>query len=192
MSVKIIFGLGNTGVDYLGTRHNTGAMLLKKLADATGAVFVKNKYCGAFVAKAAVAGDTALLAFCDGYMNNSGEGVKKTLAFFKIQPNQTAVIYDDITLPVGRVKLSLGGSCGGHNGVDDVMQKIGNGFVRIRVGIGAKPFKQMSLADYVLSPLSESDTDAIMSVDIKAIVSDMISKGLDKAQNIHNRTAASL
>ena len=187
MSIKIIFGLGNVGAEYATTRHNAGAIVLRNLADLVSAEFVKNKFCNADITKLKVGADIVVLAFCNGYMNNSGEGVKKALAFYKIKTNEVAVVYDDISLDVGRVKISVGGSSGGHNGVADIMQKIGNDFVRIRVGIGAKPFKEMPLADYVLGKLSESDIKAIKAFDIKTCFAVLVSQGVAQVQNMFNR-----
>lgn len=187
MSIKIIFGLGNVGAEYATTRHNAGAIVLRNLADLVSAEFVKNKFCNADITKLKVGADIVVLAFCNGYMNNSGEGVKKALAFYKIKPNEVAVVYDDISLDVGRVKISVGGSSGGHNGVADIMQKIGNDFVRIRVGIGAKPFKEMPLADYVLGKLSESDIKVIKAFDIKTCFAVLVSQGVAQVQNMFNR-----
>ena len=187
MSIKIIFGLGNIGAEYATTRHNAGAIVLRNLADLCSAEFVKNKFCNADITKLRVGTDIVVLAFCNGYMNNSGEGVKKALAFYKVKPNEVAVIYDDISLDVGRVKISVGGSSGGHNGVADIMQKIGNDFVRIRIGIGAKTFKEMPLADYVLGKLSESDIKAIKSFDIKTCFAVLVAEGVAQVQNIFNR-----
>lgn len=187
MSIKVIFGLGNTGAAYAGTRHNTGAMFLMRLANAYGGHFAKNKYCAAFVAKVKICSADVVLAFCDGYMNNSGDGVAKTLSFLKVKPAETAVIYDDITLDAGRVKLSQGGSSGGHNGVASVMDRIGNDFVRIRIGIGAKPFKEMPLADYVLGKIPDDDWLLMKGVDICAIAEAIVRDGIAKAQNVFNR-----
>ena len=130
-----------------------------------------------------------MLAFADGYMNLSGGNIKNILKFLKFNISEAAVVYDDITLDVGRMKLSLGGSAGGHNGVADIMEKCGNDFARIRIGIGAKPYKTMDLADYVLGKLDESDLSAIRALDVKECLSLMLAKGLEGAQNVVNRHA---
>lgn len=188
MSIKVIFGLGNTGAEYACTRHNAGQIALGVLADSFGATFSENKFCNARVAKINLGGGAVWLVFCNGYMNNSGEGAKKAAAFFGVGGGETAVIYDDITLPVGRMKLTKGGSSGGHNGVADIMDRLGNDFVRIRMGIGAKPFKQMDLADFVLGKLPEADLAAIRAADIRKCVETLVLRGLERAQNEFNRT----
>ena len=187
MSLKIAIGLGNTGAEYVGTRHNAGESVLREVARECGADFLHDKYCAAQIAKVSVASKPLVLAFADGYMNSSGVGVAKILKFFKFDISEAAVIYDDITLDVGRMKLSVGGSSGGHNGVADVMAKCGNGFARIRIGIGAKPYKSMDLADYVLGRLDESDAAAIKSLDVKGCLTLLLTKGFEGAQNVVNR-----
>ena len=114
----------------------------------------------------------------------------KILKFHNANISETAVLYDDINLDVGRMKLSLGGSAGGHNGVSDIMQKCGNTFMRIRLGIGAKPDKRMDLADYVLGKFSDSDLTAIKSLDVKGVLALSVSRGFEAAQNIYNRRDA--
>jgi len=188
MSIKILFGLGNIGDEYLQTRHNAGVIVLKNLAQIRGVEFAKNKFCNAEIAKIMSASHSIILAFCQGYMNNSGVGVKKVLSFFKFAPNEVGVIYDDITLPVGRVKISQGGSSGGHNGINDIMQKIGNDFARIRIGIGSKQHKAMALSDHVLGKLSAEDIEAFKAFDICSCVDMLVSEGIAKTQNTFNRT----
>lgn len=183
---KVIFGLGNSGAEYAGTRHNVGAMLLAKLSDGFGGRFAKNKFARALVSKVQICSQEVHLAFCEGFMNNSGDGVAKTLAFFRADPSQAVVIYDDITIEPGRIKLSVGGSSGGHNGVASVMDRIGNDFARIRVGIGSKPFKQMPLADYVLAKIPPQDALLIDQIDICAVVEAIVGQGMAKAQNRFN------
>ncbi len=188
MSIKILFGLCNSGAQYVNTRHNAGAIVLERVADSYGAQFVKNKFCGASLAKIGVGGSQTYLALCDGFMNESGVGVKKVMSFLKVSSSsEVAVVYDDITLPVGRFKVSVGGSSGGHNGVSDVMARIGNEFARIRIGIGAKPYKTMDLADYVLGKLPEDDVRAISSLDTDDCVDVLLTQGVEKAQNLFNR-----
>ncbi len=188
MAIKILFGLGNVGDDYKNTRHNAGVIVLKNLASIRGAEFSKNKFCNAEIAKIISGTSVVVLAFCNGYMNNSGDGLKRVMSFFKFEPSEVGVIYDDITLPVGRVKLSQGGSSAGHNGVGDIMRKIGNDFVRIRIGIGSKQHKAMALSDHVLGRLSAEDVETIKAFDVCSCVDVLVSQGVAKAQNIFNRT----
>ncbi len=190
MSLKLAIGLGNTGIEYAGTRHNVGAMVIEQIAREVGAEFSYSKYCAARLAKIKVASTPVLLAVADGYMNLSGSGLAKILSFTKISIADVAVFYDDINLDAGRMKLSLGGSAGGHNGVADIMSKCGNAFARFRLGIGFKPDKRMDLADYVLGKLSEDDLAAIKLVDAKGALAIAVAKGFESAQNIYNRREA--
>lgn len=187
MSVKLAIGLGNSGAEYSGTRHNAGRIVLAKFAREKGAVFAYNKYYAAEVAKADVRSKGLVIAFADGYMNLSGAALKRIMAFFKVKISEVAVAYDDISLDPGRMKLSKGGSSGGHNGVTDIMEKCGNEFVRIRIGIGGKIDKRMDLADHVLGKIPPQDLKAIESVKIGECLDLLLSKGLDAAQNAMNR-----
>lgn len=187
MSIKILFGLGNSGAEYAATRHNAGAILLKALADKFGAEFSKNKYCNAMTAKIRFSSEEVALAFCLGYMNNSGEGVGRVLSFYKLSAAEAAVIYDDINLELGRVKISLGGSSGGHNGVNDIIGRVGNDFVRIRMGVGAKVCKEMDLSDHVLGKMSPEEIAKITAFDIAGCAETLVLRGLERAQNEFNR-----
>ncbi len=187
MSVRVVMGLGNFGVEYDGTRHNVGASLVRRLAAGCGAEFSRNKYCGAYVAKIDLRGRGVVLAFSDSYMNLSGVCLGKILRFYNVACSECAVVHDDISFEVGRVKLSVGGSSGGHNGVEDIMSRCGNEFVRVRVGIGGKPDPRMDLADYVLGRLDEIDAAKIDLVDIGACVGALVSGGVQAAQNLFNR-----
>ncbi len=187
MSLKIAIGLGNSGNEYKGTRHNAGIIALEEIARQSGVGFAYSKYCSAYLAKVQISSKPLLLAFADGYMNLSGSGLAKILSFTKVSIADVAVFYDDINLDVGRMKLSLGGSAGGHNGVADIMAKCGNNFMRFRLGIGAKPDKRMDLADYVLNKFSEAEISAIKTLDLKGALSQTLAKDFESAQNIYNR-----
>jgi len=191
MLLKIAIGLGNSGAEYSNTRHNAGEIILKRFARECGAEFSYNKYCRAWTAKAEVRSKPLILAFADGFMNLSGEGASKILSHFKLQTSEAAVIYDDISLEVGRMKLSLGGSSGGHNGVSDIMNKCGNDFARIRIGIGAKADPRMDLADHVLGRIEPQYLELIDKIKIRECIETIVSNGFEAAQNAFNRRADS-
>ena len=191
MSIKLVLGLGNSGAAYVDTRHNAGVILLKKAADCYGASFAYNKYCAAYTACAKIAGRPVLLAFADGFMNESGVGLGKILKFAKLSISETAVIHDDINLDIGRLKISCGGSPGGHNGVADIISRFGGGFARLRAGIGAKPDKRMDLADYVLGRMAESERAKLLEIDVAGCLETLVVKGVSEAQNVYNRAGAS-
>lgn len=190
MSVNLAVGLGNSEARYALTRHNAGALALERLAKSCGVECMRfDKYANAYLAKGSIAGKPLAFAFAEGYMNESGRGLARILKRLKADISSVAVIYDDITIGVGRMKLSRGGSSGGHNGVADIMEFCGNSFVRVRIGVGAKADKRMDLADHVLGKLSEADLAAISALPVRECFSLLISKGLEAAQNEINRRA---
>lgn len=190
MSVNLAVGLGNSEARYSLTRHNAGALALERLAKSCGVECMRfDKYANAYLAKGSIAGKPLAFAFAEGYMNESGRGLARILKRLKADISSVAVIYDDITIGVGRMKLSRGGSSGGHNGVADIMEFCGNSFVRVRIGVGAKADKRMDLADHVLGKLSEADLAAISALPVRECFSLLLSKGLEAAQNEINRRA---
>lgn len=190
MSVNLAVGLGNSEARYALTRHNAGALALERLAKSCGVECMRfDKYANAYLAKGSIAGKPLAFAFAEGYMNESGRGLARILKRLKADISSVAVIYDDITIGVGRMKLSRGGSSGGHNGVADIMEFCGNSFVRVRIGVGAKADKRMDLADHVLGKLSEDDLAAISALPVRECFSLLLSKGLEAAQNEINRRA---
>lgn len=190
MSINLAVGLGNSEARYALTRHNAGALALERLAKSCGVECMRfDKYANAYLAKGSIAGKPLAFAFAEGYMNESGRGLARILKRLKADISSVAVIYDDITIGVGRMKLSRGGSSGGHNGVADIMEFCGNSFVRVRIGVGAKADKRMDLADHVLGKLSEADLAAISALPVRECFSLLLSKGLEAAQNEINRRA---
>mgnify|MGYP002515916077 FL=1 len=191
MSVNIVVGLGNSEPRYALTRHNAGAIVLENLAKSCGVDSMRfDKYANAYIGRGALCGRELTFVFAEGYMNESGVSLAKTLKYLKADISQVAVIYDDITLEAGRMKLSRGGSSGGHNGVADIMAHCGNTFARVRIGVGGKADKRMDLADHVLGKLPEADLAAIKSLPVSDCFKLLVSKGLDAAQNVVNRKSA--
>lgn len=157
MSIAVIAGLGNPGVKYRGTRHNIGFKLADKLAAKYGGAWKQEARFEAEVAVITKAGRKLMLLKPQTFMNASGRSLGAALRYRKLRPDALMVIYDDLTLDVGRSKLSVSGGAGGHNGVASILSEVGNGFARFRVGIGAKPDKSMDLAEYVLSKFSKDE-----------------------------------
>ena len=157
MSIAIIAGLGNPGLKYRNTRHNLGFSLIDSLADSLGATWkTKNR----FQAKAAsvdINNQTMLLLKPLTFMNDSGVSLKAVLDYKKLPATSLLILYDDINLEFGRVKLSAGGSAGGHNGVSSILSQIEPNFFRYRMGIGLKPDKHMDLSEYVLGKFSSGE-----------------------------------
>ena len=157
MSIAVIAGLGNPGSKYRNTRHNIGFALVEKLAAKLGAEWKTEARFEAEIATVSYEERKLLLVKPQCFMNASGRSLGAILRYRKLPASSLVAVYDDITLELSRPKLSLGGSAGGHNGITDLLAQIGAGFLRYRIGIGAKPHKEMDLADYVLSKFSKDE-----------------------------------
>ena len=186
--MMIIAGLGNPGDEYDHTRHNTGFDVIDELVKKYGIVmdFAKHKsICG----KGMIEGEKVMLLKPQTYMNASGEAIADAMGFYKLYPNDgLIVIYDDVDLPVGRIRVRESGSAGGHNGMKDIIAKLGTeDFVRVRVGVGAKP-EQWDLADWVLSRFPEEDVPIMKEARVKAAaaVSDILINGAEHAMSQYN------
>lgn len=185
--MKIIIGLGNPGRDYANTRHNVGFLALDKLADRLNMDFNKAKF-SSLVAEGQYRGEKLLLVKPTTFMNLSGNAVQQILSFYKEDASQILVIYDDIDLEVGMLRIRKNGGPGTHNGMRDIIRKIGSqDFPRIRLGIGQDP--NIPLASFVLSRFSSEEEDLMEDViDEAARAAEAILKdGLDKAMNSFNR-----
>ena len=151
----IVAGLGNPGLEYENTRHNAGFLTMDELAKQCGVKLDQMKFksdCGE-----AMLGEVRCLL-----MKPTGDAIAAAANFYKIPPEQVLVIYDDISLPPGKLRLRRKGSAGGHNGIKSIIAQLGTEeFPRIRVGVGAKPNPQYDLADWVLSKFSEEDMTAL-------------------------------
>ena len=153
----VIVGLGNPGKKYENTRHNAGFIAIDALADKYGIRIADKKHkalCGSGV----IEGQKVLLVKPETYMNLSGESVRSVMDFYKIDPEEEMmVIYDDISLAPGNIRIRKKGSAGGHNGIKSIIAHAGTqNFMRIKVGVGEKP-SGWDLADYVLGHFSEED-----------------------------------
>lgn len=159
--MKIIAGLGNPTKEYEGTRHNIGFSVIDSLA-AQYNIHMNEKKHKAICGRGMIEGEKVLLIKPQTYMNLSGESVAEAVKFYKLNPEEDfIVIYDDIDLDVGRLRIRTKGSAGGHNGMKNIIAHLGTqAFSRIRVGVGAKP-KDWDLADYVLGRFSAEDIPLI-------------------------------
>ena len=150
--IKLVIGLGNIGKPYENTVHNMGFMVIDKLANKLG-VEIKKKECSAEVGFVNVNGERIVLAKPTTYMNASGTAVKGLRNKYNLKNDEILVICDDIDLPRGKVRIREKGSAGTHNGLRDLVDKLGDGnFLRVRVGVG-RPIEYVDLADYVLSKI---------------------------------------
>ncbi len=154
--LKLVVGLGNPGVEHQGTRHNLGFEFIDKLAASAGTVFKSEKKFVSEVAKLATPHPIWLLKPLT-FMNLSGDAVAGFIRYYQLQPSEVLIVYDELDLPAGEVRLKIGGGAGGHNGIKDIIQKWGaRDFIRLRIGIG-HPGKNQNVSGYVLSKPSSED-----------------------------------
>jgi PTH1 family peptidyl-tRNA hydrolase len=149
-ALKIIVGLGNPGAEYARTRHNAGFWLVDELARRHGGVFRFEGKHQAELARVRIGGEELWLAKPMTFMNRSGGPVSSVLGFYKMTPAQMLVAHDEIDLPSGTVRLKEAGGHGGHNGVRDLIAALGNGFWRLRIGVGHPGIKN-EVVDFVLT-----------------------------------------
>ena len=188
MPISFIAGLGNPGSLYRGSRHNVGFVVLDALAEALGATWKEERPFKALVAKVTMAERSIWLVKPQTFMNQSGKSLAELARFYKVLPEAFVVVYDDITLALGRLKLTLQGGGGGHNGVASALESLGTGFTRFRIGIGGKSHPEMDLADYVLGHFSEAE-QAVMALRIPEFVRGLtllVDKGAEDAMNLLN------
>lgn len=150
MGLLLIAGLGNPGSAYAETRHNVGFLAVETLGARYQAAWKEATRCEAALAKVTIRGRDCLLCKPLTYMNASGQAVGALARFYRIAATEVWAVYDEIQLPLARLKLSQGGGDGGHNGAASLIQHVGPGFVRVRLGVGPKEPAQMDLKDFVL------------------------------------------
>ena len=157
----LIVGLGNPGREYEKTRHNAGFRALDILADQLNAKPDKLKYQGLYC-QTTYKGKKVFLLKPQTYMNLSGRSVLQLSAYFNIPPQNIIVLFDDISLEPGRLRIRANGSAGGHNGIKSIIQEVGSqDFPRVKIGVGAKPHPDFELADWVLSAFSSLEEKAL-------------------------------
>ncbi|MCF2555188.1 aminoacyl-tRNA hydrolase [Faecalicatena contorta] len=187
----IIAGLGNPTSQYEGTRHNVGFDVIDVLADKYN-ISVDGRKCRAYVGKGVIEGQKVLLVKPQTYMNLSGESIRGLVDYYKIDVEQELlIIYDDISLAPGQIRIRKKGSAGGHNGIKNIIANLGTDiFMRIKVGVGEKP-KKYDLADYVLSRFSKAERElAEEGYEKAADAAGRILKGeVEAAMNEYNRKA---
>lgn len=185
----IIVGLGNPTKEYEGTRHNVGFAVIDAIAEKYN-ISVTERKNRAFCGKGIINGQKVLLAKPQTYMNLSGESVRGLLDYYKIdEESELIVIYDDISLDVGQLRIRKKGSAGGHNGIKNIISHLGTDvFQRIKVGVGEKP-KEYDLADYVLGHFSKAEKEVMEDGYMRAIEAvELILRGeTDMAMNQFNK-----
>lgn len=184
----IIVGLGNPDSKYQNTRHNAGFLAIDRIAEKSGCSVDRMKY-KALTGTVTIADKRVLLMKPQTYMNNSGEAVQEAMSFYKVPMEKVLVIFDDISLDVGKMRIRRKGSDGGHNGIKSIIQLCGgDNFPRVKVGVGKKPHPAYDLADWVLSRFTDQErTDLSPVFDNSWETAQLFLKGqLDKAMNQFN------
>lgn len=184
----LIAGLGNPGAQYENTRHNAGFLAVDVLAGKLGVKIDRLKY-KSLCADAMIGDKRVLLMKPSTFMNNSGEAIREAAAFYKIPPEQIVILYDDINLDVGSLRVRRKGSDGGHNGMKSILYHLGSDqFPRVRIGVGKKPHPEYDLADWVLGRFSASDAQALDEAFAHAAeAARLIVEGeIDQAMNRYN------
>lgn len=184
----LIAGLGNPGKEYENTRHNAGFLVLDTLAQKLGADLSERKH-RALCGKAVIGGQKVILLKPQTYMNSSGESIRAAADYYKVPPEDILVVYDDISLAPGQLRIRAKGSAGGHNGIKSIIAHLGiQEFPRVKVGIGEKP-PRMDLADYVLGHFSSGEKKIMEEAAKEAAdaICEIVNVGIEQAMNDHNR-----
>ncbi len=189
-SMKLIVGLGNPGKEYEKTRHNAGFMAVERLADEFGfgpfKMVAKHK---SELAEGSIGGDKAILAKPQTFMNLSGHAVRSLSQFYKIDLSDLIVIYDDVAIPNGTLRVRPDGSAGGHNGMKSIIQELGGqGFARVRLGIEPKQPSRIPLEDHVLGKFTKHEA-TLMEENLEKIplvIKTIIEDGVEKAMAEYN------
>ena len=185
----IIVGLGNPDKKYQGTRHNVGFDVIDAIAEKYNIAVDTRKHL-AYVGKGAIEGQKVLLVKPQTYMNLSGESVRSAVDFYKADPEtEVLIIFDDVSLDVGQLRIRKKGSAGGHNGIKSIISHLGtSNFPRIKVGVGEKP-KGYDLADYVLGKFSKAEQEIMQDGYKQATeaVALIVQDNMEKAMNDFNK-----
>lgn len=184
----LIVGLGNPGKDYERTRHNCGFRAIDLLAEKLSCKIDKSKFQGLY-GQTSYNGVKLFLLKPLTYMNLSGKSVLQLSAYFSIPPQRIIVLFDDISLPPGKIRVRKDGSAGGHNGIKSIIQELGSqDFPRVKIGVGAKAHPDQDLADWVLSAFSKTEEKALAdALDHASDASVLIvEQGVEKAANKYN------
>lgn len=184
----VIAGLGNIGMEYDGTRHNAGFFTVDRLAENTGVNINRLQFRGK-TADVTINGIRCLLLKPSTYMNNSGESIVQALDFYKLDTDRLIVIYDDISLETGKLRIRRKGSHGGHNGIRSIIELTGkDDFQRIKMGVGKKPYPDYDLAKWVLGKFRKEDAQKLSTAADNAVecVKLMVQGRTDEAMNRFN------
>ena len=185
----VIVGLGNPGAQYLHTRHNAGFLAIDYICNKYGARVNKSAHKG-LVGEVTISGKRVLLVKPQTFMNLSGECVRAVLDYYKISPDNLIIIYDDISLDVGRLRVRRDGSAGGHNGIKSILEHLGTKtFPRIKIGVGQKPHPDYDLASWVLSEFKDDELKALEGAfpTVCEGIEKILTSSIDDAMQICNK-----
>lgn len=185
----LVVGLGNPGLQYEKTRHNAGFLAVDKLCEKFSFSLSKHKF-EAIIGEFNIGDNRILVAKPQTYMNNSGNAVSKIVSFYKIPIQKVIIIFDDISLDIGNIRIRRKGSAGGHNGIKDIIECCGSEEIpRIKIGVDKKPSPEYDLKDFVLSKIPKEkygDFEKSLENAVGA-VEEMIKKGIDSAMNKYSK-----
>lgn len=186
----LVAGLGNPGKQYETTRHNIGFETIDYISRKYGVKVNKIKFKG-LLGEFSVDGEKVILLKPQTYMNLSGESVREAADFYKIPCQNIIIVYDDISLPTGSVRIRAKGSAGGHNGIKSIIYQLqSDNFPRIKIGVGAPKHKDYDLKDFVLARFSNDESQSIISAveTVPDAICEIIKNGCDKAASKYNKT----
>jgi PTH1 family peptidyl-tRNA hydrolase len=188
--MKIVAGLGNPGAQYANTPHSVGFETLDALAAAAGVSWEEKRQFKCLMTRVAVAGETVLLVKPQTFMNLSGESVAPVVKYHNATAADLLVVHDDIDLPLGRMRIRKGGSCGGHNGVRNIIERLGTqAFARLKLGVGKDRSDVVGFVLGKFSPESRKVMDVVVAEAVKAVAA-VVSLGADGAMNAFNSFSA--
>lgn len=189
--VSLIVGLGNPGESYALTRHNVGFLALDYVVQVLGGRWEKAPQCKALIAKVNCEGQPVVFLKPQTYMNLSGAALAAYTRYYRLTNEQFAVVYDDVTCNLGKIKVGLTQTPGSHNGMRSIVDHVGSGFFRFRLGVGPKASEGMQLADFVLAPFSKEQLALLPTVfeDFFQKLKLLLAYGPVKAMNIIHLSA---
>ena len=188
IKMYLIAGLGNPGREYVGTRHNIGFEAADALCSKFDIKFNKEKFRAVF-GSGTIAGEKVIVAKPQTYMNLSGESIRELAEWYKIDSENIIIMYDDISLPVGKMRIREKGSAGGHNGIKNIIYQLKTDvFPRIKIGMGMPQNPEYDIKDYVLGHFSKEETEILIKTVVRAVgaVEEIISSGAKSAMNKFN------
>jgi PTH1 family peptidyl-tRNA hydrolase len=188
--MKLIVGLGNPGPEYAATRHNAGFLAVRAFHDRhAGAFGGWSAKFGAEISEGRLAGSKISLILPQTYMNLSGGPVAEAMKFWKVAPSDVIVVHDELDLPLGTLRVKVGGSAGGHNGLKSIIERLGaEDFIRIRLGIGTGERSRIPAERFVLQrwPAAESGVMAEVRRRVLTVIEDIVKDGPERAMSRHH------